>query len=44
MPEFHESYPGEFFLHFENVVVNKRKWPKDHWPALTQGTLRGKGR
>ena len=43
VPEFDETDPDEFFLHFEKVASG-RKWPKDCWPALMQTALKGKGR
>ena len=30
-------------MHFEKVA-NNLKWPKEHWPALVQSVLIGKGR
>ena len=30
-------------MHFEKVAINM-KWPKEHWPALVQSVLTGKGR
>ena len=43
VPEFDETDPDEFFLHFEKVALS-RKWPKECWPALMQSALKGKGR
>ena len=43
VPGFDENDPDEFFLHFEKIALN-RNWPKEHWPALIQGVLKGKGR
>ena len=41
VPEFDETDPDEFFLHFEKVALG-RKWPKECWPALMQTALKGK--
>ena len=43
VPSFEEDDVDSFFLHFEKVA-NSLKWPKEHWPALVQSVLTGKGR